>query len=112
MIVAGCVGRLVAAVPGALDWWAIPRGTRAKRIGLWHGLRNVVVVALFIASWALRRANPSAPSGKALVFSFLGLGLALITGWLGGELVDRLGVGVAEGANVDAPSSLSRHLVR
>jgi uncharacterized membrane protein len=45
----------------------------------------------------------------ALVFSFFGLGLALVTGWLGGELVDRLGVGVDEGANLDAPSSLTRH---
>jgi hypothetical protein len=33
--------------------------------------------------------------------------LALFTGWLGGELVDRLGVGVDEGANLNAPSSLS-----
>jgi hypothetical protein len=29
------------------------------------------------------------------------------TGWLGGELVDRLGVGVDRGAHLDAPSSLS-----
>src|SRR6266545_692360 len=34
MIIAGCVSGLLAAVPGALDWWPIPRGTRAKRIGL------------------------------------------------------------------------------
>jgi hypothetical protein len=34
-------------------------------------------------------------------------GLATITGWLGGELVDRLGVGVDDGANLHAPSSLS-----
>jgi len=36
--------------------------------------------------------------------------LALIgafAGWLGGELVDRLGVGVAEGAHLNAPNSLS-----
>jgi hypothetical protein len=30
-----------------------------------------------------------------------------VSGWLGGELVDRLGVGVDPGANLDAPSSLS-----
>ena len=30
-----------------------------------------------------------------------------MTGWLGGELVDRLGVGVDPGAHLDAPSSLS-----
>jgi hypothetical protein len=33
--------------------------------------------------------------------------LALVTAWLGGELVERLGVGVDEGAGLDAPSSLS-----
>jgi hypothetical protein len=30
-----------------------------------------------------------------------------VTGWLGGELVDRLGVDVDPGANLNAPSSLS-----
>jgi hypothetical protein len=30
-----------------------------------------------------------------------------VTGWLGGELVDRLGVGVDDGAHLDSPSSLS-----
>jgi uncharacterized membrane protein len=48
----------------------------------------------------------------AFILSFLGGGLALFTGWLGGELVDRLGVGVDEGAHVDAPSSLSARRVR
>jgi hypothetical protein len=32
---------------------------------------------------------------------------ALVTAWLGGELVERLAIGVDEGANVDAPNSLS-----
>ena len=31
-----------------------------------------------------------------------------LTAWLGGELVNRLGVGVHEDANLDAPSSLRR----
>jgi hypothetical protein len=30
-----------------------------------------------------------------------------VTGWLGGELVDRLGVGVDRGAHLDSTSSLS-----
>ena len=33
--------------------------------------------------------------------------VSLVTGWPGGELVDRLGVGVDPGANLNAPSSLS-----
>jgi len=43
----------------------------------------------------------------AIILSFIGVGLALVTGWLGGELVDRLGVGVDDGAHLDSPSSLS-----
>jgi uncharacterized membrane protein len=66
-----------------------------------------VVVLLFAASWFMRSDDPAAPEMLALVLSFAGGGLALITGWLGGELVSRLGIGVAEGANVNAPSSLS-----
>ncbi len=54
MILAGVIGGLLAAVFGLIDWLAIPSGTRAKAIGLWHGGGNVVVVALFIASWWLR----------------------------------------------------------
>jgi uncharacterized membrane protein len=54
MIGAGVIGGLLAALFGLIDWLAIPSGTRAKVIGLWHGAGNVVVVALFIISWFLR----------------------------------------------------------
>ena len=47
------------------------------------------------------------PALLALVLSFAAGCLALFTGWLGGELVDRLAVGVDEGAHLNAPSSLS-----
>ena len=108
MIAAGIIGGLLAAPFGWIDWFAIPRGTRAKSIGLWHGVGNVVVLLLFAASWLLRRDLPERPDALALVLSFGGAGLALLTAWLGGELVDRLGIGVDDGAHPDAPSSLSR----
>ena len=107
LIAVGIIGGLAAAVFGLVDWLGIPANTRAKRIGLLHGAGNVVVVVLFAGSWLLRRDNPSAPETLALLLSFLGVGLALVAGWLGGELVSRLGVGVDEGAHVNAPSSLS-----
>lgn len=107
MIAAGVIGGLLSAVFGFTDWLAIPSGTRAKAIGLWHGGGNVVVVVLFIISWFLRLPAPGAPSGGDIVLAGIGVGIALITGWLGGELVDRLGIGVHEGANVNAPNSLS-----
>jgi uncharacterized membrane protein len=107
LIAAGIIGGLAAAPFGLIDWLGVPGGTRAKRIGLLHGGGNLVVVLLFAGSWLLRRDNPLAPETLALVLSFAGAALALVTGWLGGELVDRLGVGVDEGAHVNAPSSLS-----
>jgi len=110
---AGIIGGLVAAVFGLIDWLAIPGGSRAKRVGAVHGLGNVVVVALFAMSWLLRaNAGGWHPTNAALVFSFAGFVLAGVTGWLGGELVERLGVGVDDGANIDAPSSLSRDRLR
>lgn len=107
MIAAGIVGGLLAAVFGLIDWFAIPNNTRAKTLGLWHGAGNAVVVALFAASWLLRRAAPADPSSAAVVLSAAAVLLGAVTGWLGGELVDRLGIGVDEGANPNAPSSLT-----
>jgi len=70
---------------------AIPDGTRAKALGLWHGLGNVVVTGLFIVDWFLRLPNPSEPGTGPIVLSFIGVALALVTGWMGGELLHRLG---------------------
>lgn len=112
MIAAGIIGGLLSAVFGLIDWWAIPSGTRAKSIGLWHGAGNVVVVVLFIISWFLRRPAPENPGSAAFVLGFVAVALALVTGWLGGELVDRLGVGVDDGAHLNAPSSLSGRSAR
>jgi uncharacterized membrane protein len=108
MIAAGIIGGFVAAPFGWIDWLAIPPGTRAKSVGLWHGSGNTIVLLLFIASWLLRRDVPERPEALAFALSFAGAGLALFTGWLGGELVDRLSVGVDDGAHPNAPSSLSR----
>lgn len=111
MIVAGIVGALAAAPFGFADWLKIPPDTRARRVGAWHGGGNLVVVLLFIISAWLRTDSVAAPPIAAYVCSFLGATLALFTAWAGGELVDRLGVGVDDGAHVDAPSSLHvRHL--
>ena len=94
MIGVGVISGLLAAIFGFVDWKAITNGTRAKSVGRVHGLGNVVVVVLFAASWWLRTSAPESPSGLALTCSFLGVLLAFVTGWLGGELVFRHGVGV------------------
>jgi uncharacterized membrane protein len=112
-IAGGIVGGLLAAVFGFIDWLAIPAKTRAKSIGLWHGVGNVVVVALFAVSWLTRRpVEGHLPTLAASVLGIVAIVLGAVTGWLGGELVDRLGVGVDDGAHLDAPSSLSGEPVR
>lgn len=107
MIASGTIGGLIAAVFGVIDWLGIPEGTRAKYIGLIHGLSNVVVVILFIVSWFMRRPDPTAPDMTAIILGWIGIVIALVASWLGGELVYRLNVGVDHGANLDAPNSLS-----
>jgi uncharacterized membrane protein len=108
MIAAGVVGGLLAAIFGFIDWLALPNNTRAKGIGGWHGIGNVVIVLLFAVSWLIRGGNVDfVPNTLALLLSFAGFVLALITAWIGGELVYRLGVGVDPGAHVNAPNSLT-----
>lgn len=42
-----------------------------------------------------------------MLLGIVAIAIAMVTLWLGGELVFRMGVGIDDGANVDAPSSLS-----
>ncbi len=109
MIAGGLVGGLVAAGTGWIDWFGIPSGTRAKRVGLLHGITNACVLALFAASLYFRHyaGTDPVPGTVALALSFLAFVLALVGGWLGGELVERLAIAVHTGAHPDAPSSLS-----
>jgi uncharacterized membrane protein len=100
--IVGLLGGVAAAVFGLIDYLAIPHGTRAKRIGLWHGLSSVALVGLFAISEWLRTPNPSVVHRGALVLSLIAVALAGLAGWLGGELVNRMGVGVADDANLDA----------
>jgi uncharacterized membrane protein len=106
MIAAGLVSGVIAAPFGLIDWLSIPANTRAKRIGALHGIGNFIVLLLYFASWMMRYNVPQAPPVGAYVLSFAGGAVALVSGWLGGELVERLAIGVDSGANVNAPSSL------
>lgn len=106
LIVGGLVGALAAAPFGVIDATAIPPGTRAARIALLHGAGNGLVTALFAGSWWLRRGHEADPGGAAIALSGAAVALSLVTAWLGGELVTRLGVGVSSRAHVDASSSI------
>lgn len=106
-ITVGLVMGLLAAIAGTFDLLAIPTGTRAKRIALTHAAANLAVILLFAAVWAVRFDADSRAAGGALIaIEVVALAILGLSGWLGGELVDRLGVGVDPEADLDAPSSL------
>jgi uncharacterized membrane protein len=112
MIAAGLLVALVAALFGYLDYTHIRSGTRAKSVATTHGLGNAAVVLLFAASWWLRTGNVESPGLLPVVLALVGTGIATVTAWLGGELPYRLGIGIDEGANPDASSSLTSEPIR
>jgi len=81
LIAAGIIGGLIAAIFGLIDWLAIPSGTRAKTIGIYHAVVNLVVVLLFAGSLYLRRVSAVEPPLSAMILSFLGVALALVIGY-------------------------------
>jgi uncharacterized membrane protein len=108
MILAGLVGSVVAMFFGLLDMYAIRQDTRAMNIVGWHSIGNFVAVDLYLLSWLGRQLSANyEPSLTAIILSFAGAGVLLLTGWFGGELVYRMGVAVDSGANQDSSSSLS-----
>lgn len=106
-LLAGIIGALAAAVFGLIDWLGIPKGTRAKRVGLQHAIVNVVGVVFFAGAFLSRVGEVHSPGGVAIILSAIGVGLISIGGWLGGELPYRMGVAVDQGAHLNSPSSLS-----
>jgi uncharacterized membrane protein len=108
VIAVGVASGLLAEIFGLWDWLYIKKPSRARRVGAWHGIGNFFVVLLFAYSLYLRQQRPGfIPTGSALTFSYAGAALLLVTAWLGGELVYRMGEAVDKGANPDAPSSLT-----
>ncbi|MER7418826.1 DUF2231 domain-containing protein [Micromonospora peucetia] len=106
-ITVGLIGGLLAAVAGTFDLLAIPSATRAKRVALTHAAANLAVILLFAAVWVVRlNADSRAAGGALIAIEVVALAILGVSAWLGGELVDRLGVGVDRDAGLNAPSSL------
>ncbi|HLY99506.1 MAG TPA: DUF2231 domain-containing protein [Candidatus Angelobacter sp.] len=94
-VIAGCIGAVAAAVPGALDWLlVVPPQSSGKRTGLWHGSLNLLALVLFI-SVAWRQGGPdNVLDGIAFTLMAFGIIVIGISGWLGGTLVYRNQIGV------------------
>jgi uncharacterized membrane protein len=95
-LAAGCLGAIAAAIPGIIDWLAIKNGD-VKRVANWHARLNIAALVVFAISLFLRLGRYSELVGRKLTIPFLlslaGMILISISGWLGGELVFRYGMG-------------------
>lgn len=98
-LAAGIVGGVLAAIPGIIDWLEI-KDKEVKRVADWHARLNIIALLIFAASLYLRMNRGGAAlfnhSMKVpFILSFLGVILIAISGWLGGDLAYKHGVGVA-----------------
>jgi uncharacterized membrane protein len=102
-MIGGIVGALCAAIPGFIDLLSLPAGT-TRKVGLTHMTINLTVVVLFIVNAWMRHLEP-AVTGTPILLSAVGLGLLVVSGWLGGKMVYEAGVGVDGVGSAAAPAS-------
>jgi len=91
----GVLGALLAAIPGLIDLISLPPGP-TRRTGIAHMSINLAAVAVFAINFGMRWGTLD-HSGPVLLTA-LGVALIGVSGWLGGEMVYKGGVGVAPAA--------------
>lgn len=91
----GVLGAVLAAVFGLLDYTRLTPGTHARKMATVHLAINLTLVVIFTAAWAVHLAGDD-PSVAGLVLGIIGLVGLAGAGFLGGELVYRHGVRVAD----------------
>lgn len=96
LLIAGVVTALVAAIPGLIDFVTIDR-VRNVWISWAHMVANLVIVAVALVNVEVRLDDPAASIGNLGVWlSGAQTLLLLFSGWLGGELAYRYGIGAIQ----------------
>ncbi len=90
VIPAGVVGCIAALAICLHDWFAVPAGSRVRAVGVWFAIGTGLVGAIFAQSWAARFGIASDAGVVGVILGFMGAAIALLTGWLLGEYLDRL----------------------
>ena len=104
-LVGGLAGALLAAIPGFIDMLSLEG--YLKRVALTHMAINLVVVALYAVNGWLRTTDARVETTVWL--SAAGIGLLLVSGWLGGKMVYVHGVAVSGEAAPAQGSSAGAH---
>lgn len=95
LAMAGIAMALVAAVPGAIDYFrTVPPNSSGKTRATRHALANLGAVALFGVGLVVRGGVDAAPAPLPLAIWAAGLVLLSMGGWMGGTLVYRNQIGV------------------
>ena len=95
LLAAGLVGGTLAAIAGLIDFLG-SRTIRAQKPAWPHMIGNVVAMGLAVVNMFVHSRDAwtsVVPTG--LILSAATVVILMITGWLGGSLVYRHGVGVA-----------------
>lgn len=85
----GILANLASAVTGVTDWQHTHEEDR--RIGLVHGLLNVLATGLYVMSWSDRRRGRHR---RGIAISALGYGITVASSYMGGALVFESGIGI------------------
>jgi uncharacterized membrane protein len=95
--IAAWITALVAALPGLGDYLLTAIHTDARAVATAHMVLNVAVVALYFIAMLLmldHNATAGGQLGTVFVLHLVGVGLLLLSGWLGGEMVYRSHLGM------------------
>ncbi|KLO27882.1 (2Fe-2S)-binding protein [Mycolicibacter heraklionensis] len=85
----GIAANLASAATGVTDWQHTHE--KDRRIGLVHGVLNLVATGLYIQSWRDRRRGRHL---RGVITSAVGYGITSASGFLGGALVFGSGIGI------------------
>lgn len=94
LLVGAIGGGVLAALTGL---WEFIASKRARSLGTaWaHGLINLLIMSLTTYNMIIRMDDYAAIVPLGLTLTLISGGLLAVSGWLGGELVFRHGIGVS-----------------
>ena len=108
-IAGGCIGALLAAVPGFIDLLSMSKSP-VRTIAIGHMALNLGALALFVISFFIRNSLPAGTETVApFVLSIIGVATVFVSGWLGGAMVYEYGMAVETEEKPVVPEEPTRH---
>jgi uncharacterized membrane protein len=94
-ILLGLVVVLVAIPTGIADWFGIRKEKPAWTLGIFHMALNWIASLAFSVSLGMRSRQDSSIDSLAVILSLVGVGILLVSAYLGGRMTYAYGISVA-----------------